>query len=399
MSLLRPEIEMLRQNGITKVALPYITDSNVIPLWFGEGDMVTPEFIRDAAKAALDDGKTFYCHTRGTQDLRDAIKSYLDALYHLDIDPDRISVPGSAMIGITISAHMVLTTGGHGLIVSPNWPNIDIAFRVTGAEVDYVRQRETAEGWQLGAAEIIAAVKPNTRAIFINSPCNPTGWIMSFEDQQELLEFCRQRDILIIADEVYHRLVYEPFKGNDSKDVRLLSPSFLSIARDDDPVIVVNGFSKAWAMTGWRVGWVVAPSRLATHWAILAESFNTGVTAFVQPGAVAALRGGEPVIAGLRRQYKAGRDLVMDVLGNHSAIEISSPRGAFYAFPRLKGLKSSLEFVKGVLKEEKVGIAPGYTFGPGNESRFRICFAHSHDRLQEGLGRIVRFIDRSQGYN
>jgi len=396
MNLLRPEIEALQQNGITKVALPYITDPDVIPLWFGEGDMVTPEFIRDAAKSALDEGKTFYCHTRGTQDLRDAIKGYLDGLYCLDLDPDRVSVPGSAMIGITIAAQMVLTTGSHGLIVSPNWPNVAIAFRVTGAEVGYVQQRDTAEGWRLSAAEIIAAVKSNTRAIFINSPCNPTGWIMTAEDQQELLEFCRQRDILIIADEVYHRLVYEPVKGGESMGNEFLSPSFLSIARDDDPVIVVNGFSKAWAMTGWRVGWVVAPSRMATHWAILAESFNTGVTAFVQPAAVVALQNGEPVIADLRNQYRKARDLVMDVLGDHPSIDISSPQGAFYAFPELKGLKSSLEFVQGILEEEKVGIAPGYTFGPGNESRFRICFAHSHDKLQEGLTRIVRFIDRTQ---
>jgi aspartate/methionine/tyrosine aminotransferase len=396
MSLLRPEIETLQQNGITRIALPYITDPDIIPLWFGEGDMVTPDFIRDAAKVALDQGRTFYCHTRGTQDLRDAIKLYLDGLYHLDLDPDRISVPGSAMIGITIAAHMVLTTGSHGLIVSPNWPNIDIAFRVTGADVSYVRQQETAEGWRLGAAEIISAVTPNTRAIFINSPCNPTGWIMSSEDQQELLEFCRERDILIIADEVYHRLVYEPFTGDEATGQQWLSPSFLSIARDDDPVIIVNGFSKAWAMTGWRVGWVVAPSRMAKHWAILAESFNTGVTAFVQPAAVAALQQGEPVIADLRIQYETARDIVMDILGDHPSIEISSPQGAFYAFPKLKGLKSSSEFVQGILEEEKVGIAPGDTFGPGNESRFRICFAHSHEVLQEGLERIVRFIDRMQ---
>lgn len=396
MSLLRPEIDTLQQNGITKVALPYITDPEIIPLWFGEGDMVTPDFIRDAAKAALDEGKTFYCHTRGTQDLRDAIKLYLDGLYSLDLDPDRISVPGSAMIGITIAAHMVLTTGSHGLIVSPNWPNIEIAFRVTGAEVSYVQQRETADGWRLTAAEIIRLLRPNTRAIFVNSPCNPTGWIMTPEDQQELLEFCRQREILIIADEVYHRLVYEPFVSTGSTGNQLLSPSFLSIARDDDPVVIVNGFSKTWAMTGWRVGWVVAPSRMATHWAILAESFNTGVTAFVQPAAVTALQDGEPVIAELRNQYRTARDLVMDVLGDHPSIEISSPQGAFYAFPKLKGLQSSLEFVQGILEEEKVGIAPGYTFGPGNESRFRICFAHSHEVLEEGLRRIVRYIDRMQ---
>ena len=386
MSPLRSEIEALEQNGITKVALPRITDPSVIPLWFGEGDMATPEFIREAAKAALDDGQTFYSHTRGREELRQAIKEYLDGLYGIDLNPSRITVPGAAMIGITIAAQMALTTGDHSLIVSPNWPNIETAYRVTGAEVSFVRQSEGADGWELSAREIIERTNPRTRSIFVNSPCNPTGWIMPEQDQRELLEFCRARNILLIADEVYQRLVYD----------REIAPSFLSIARDDDPLIVVNGFSKAWAMTGWRIGWVVTPARMATHWAILSECFNTGAPSFVQIAGIVALQDGEGVVKELRQRYRNGRDIVMEVLGNHPRIELSAPQGAFYAFPRIPGLGSSLAFVQGVLAEEDVGLAPGYTFGPGSEAHFRVCFAQSHPRLREGLERTLNYIDRHE---
>ena len=384
MNLLRPEIAALEQNGITRVALPRIGDPDVIALWFGEGDLVTEGFIRDAAKQALDDGDTFYAHTRGRQDLRNALKRYLDALYGIDLDPDRISVPGATMLGLTIAAQMVLTTGDHAIVVTPSWPNIEHTFRTTGADVAHVRRRRTSDGWHLDIADIRAALLPRTRALFINTPCNPTGWVMSSEQQAELLELCRERNILLIADEVYHRNVY----GGD------VAPSFLSIANGDDPLIVVNGFSKAWAMTGWRIGWVVAPSRLAEKWAILSECFNTGATVFVQRAAITALERGEEVVARLRDQYARGRDIVTEVLGCCPRIELTEPRGAFYAFPRLRGMRSSLAFAEGVLAEEGVGIAPGYTFGPGNEEYFRLCFALSHERLREGLDRIVRYIER-----
>ena len=173
-----------------------------------------------------------------------------------------------------------------------------------------------------------------------------------------------------------------------------VAPSFLTIAKDEDPVIVVNGFSKAWAMTGWRIGWVVAPSRLAETWAVLSECFNTGATVFVQRAAITALERGEGVVARLREQYARGRTIVAEVLGRSPRIELIEPRGAFYAFPRVRGMRSSLAFAQGVLAEESVGIAPGYTFGPGNEDCFRLCFAQSHERLREGLARIVRYIER-----
>lgn len=384
MSLFRDEIETLEQNGITFVAMTRIADPTVYPLWFGEGDIVTPDFIRDAAKQALDDGFTFYGHTQGRAELRDAIKAYLDRLYGFDLDAERVTVPGSTMLGITIAAQMALTTGSHGLIVSPNWPNIDRNFQITGADFDFVRQRFEAGRWWLNLDDLFAAVKPNTKAIFVNTPCNPTGWTMTADEQQQLLEFCRAREILIIADEVYHRNIY----GAD------VAPSFLSIANEEDPLIVISGFSKAFAMTGWRLGWMVTPKRYNEQLAAISECFNTSAPAFVQRAGIAALEQGESFVAQLREQYAGGRKLVMDILGNHPRIELSEPQGAFYAFPKLRGLSDSLAFAQGLLSEEDVGVAPGYTFGPQNEGYFRVCFALSHDRLEEALRRIVRYIDR-----
>ncbi len=383
----RDEIESLEQNGITRVAFKRMEDPTVIPLWFGEGDTVTPDFIREATKQALDDGQTFYTHTRGRPELRNALKTYLDGLYGIDLDERRITVPGAAMLGVTIAAQMALTTGDHGLIVGPVWPNIDSVFRITGAEVSYVRQRLTKNGWQLTVEEIIDAVRPGTRAIFVNSPCNPTGWVMSSEEQARLLDFARSERILIIADEVYHRTVFDGAHA----------PSFMSIARENDPVVVVNGFSKAWAMTGWRIGWVVTPLAHEIHWTALSECFNTTTNVFCQLGAVAALEQGEPFIREQQAQFARSRALVDAAFGNHPLIDYVSPAGAFYAFPKIKGCTDSMAFAEGLLEEEDVGIAPGYTFGPGNDAHFRICFARSPDRLAEGLARIVRYVERHYG--
>ena len=380
----REEIAALRNNGITGVANTRINDPDVIPLWFGEGDLATPDFIRDATIEALQRGETFYNHNRGRADLRDAIKTYLDGLYGVDINPDRVTVPGSTMLGLNISAQMALGRGDHGLIVSPAWPNIESAFQITGAEYEHVRQRQENGVWRLELQDLFDAVKPNTRCIFLNSPCNPTGWVMRPDEQRRLLDFCRNRNIWLIADEVYHRTVFD----------EQVAPSFLSITRDDDPVVVVSGFSKAWAMTGWRVGWVVAPAYATEQLGVMSECFNTGATTFVQIGAVTALEQGEEWVQRLALQYQAGRDITLEALGDHPRIEMLRPEGAFYAFPRVRGIESSLDFVKGVLAEENVGLAPGYTFGPGNEQHFRLCFAQSHERLREALKRVVRYIDR-----
>ena len=382
--MLRQEFETLEQNGITAVALPRIADPTVIPLWFGEGDAVTPEFIREAAKRALDDGLTFYDHPAGRADLRAAIKTYLDRLYGTDFAAGRIVVPGSSMLGIYMAARMVLGAGDHGIIVGPAWPNIDRSFQMTGGSFDFVRQRLEPAGWRLELEDVFAAVRPNTRTIFVNSPSNPTGWVMTSEEQSRLLDFCRERGIVIIADEVYHRNVFE---GE-------VAPSFLTVAAPDDPVIIINGFSKAFAMTGWRLGWMVAPAGFEEQTDAYSECCNTGAPNFIQSAGIAALAGGDRFVCEMREHYRAGRRTVMEILAPHPRIELSEPVGAFYAFPRVRGLRNSLDFAQGLLAEEDVGVAPGYTFGPGNEDHFRICFAKSHERLETALRRIVGYLDR-----
>ena len=384
----RPDIAGLEQNGITGVAAGRLDDPDVIPLWFGEGDLPTPDFIRRAAIEALDRGETFYTYTRGLPELRDAIDHYLTRTYGIELDPDRISVPGSSMLGVNMAVQMALRPGDQALVVAPYWPNIEIACRITGAEVMFVRQRETPEGWQLTADDIIEAATPATRCLYVNSPCNPTGWVMTREDQEQLLAFCRERNILLIADEVYHRHVEVDERGGGA-----VAPSFIEIARDDDPVVIINGLSKAWAMTGWRVGWVVAPLEQATLWAIMSECFNTGATVFAQHGAIAALADGEAAVAALRRQYQAARQIVIERLGNHPAITLAPPAGAFYAFPRISGVTNSRRFAEALLAAKDVGVAPGYTFGEGNDSHIRVCYALSHDRLKTGLDRILEFVD------
>ena len=385
MRYLREDIATLPPSGIARVALARLGDPGVIPLWFGEGDMVTPKFIRDAAVAALEEGETFYNYTRGTLQLREAIGEYLKRLLGVDIHPDRVTCPGSSMLSVTMAAQMALQKGDHAVAVAPHWPNIEMTLRIAGAEVTSVRQRLTASGWELQAAEIIAAVRPDTRLVFVNSPCNPTGWVMPADQQLELLEFCRERQVLLVADEVYHRMVYS---GNPS------APSFLSIARDDDPVVVVFGLSKSWAMTGWRLGWVITPRDNATAWQIMSENFNTGAAVFTQRAAAVALRDGEELVAERLAHYARGRDIVMEELGGHPRLTLSEPEGAFYAFPHIEGISSSLDFALGLLEAEDVGVAPGYTFGEGNEQHVRICFARSHEQLTEGLRRLVRYLDQ-----
>ena len=176
---------------------------------------------------------------------------------------------------------------------------------MTGAAFDFVRQRLEPQGWRLELADLFAAARPETKAIFLNTPCNPTGWVMPRGEQQRLLDFCRERGIVLIADEVYHRNVFEA-------DV---APSFLSIAKPDDPLIVVNGFSKAFAMTGWRLGWMIVPVGYDEQMAAFSECSNTGAPPFIQKAGIVALTQGEPFVRELRERYRAGRESVMRLPG------------------------------------------------------------------------------------
>jgi aspartate aminotransferase len=384
-SPIRPVIRTLEPSGIGKVTALGLGDPGILPLWFGETDLVTPPFIRQAAISALEDGQTFYTNARGILPLREAIRDFHKRTLGADIDIARITVPGAAMLAAVTALQMCCEGGDNVVIVSPIWPNIFQATRVVGAEPRLVRLDEdwSAGRWHLDLDKLFAACDGRTKAMFIASPGNPTGWMLTAAEQKIILEFCRARGIAILADEVYGTLIY---------DGAAHAPSFLSIADEDDAVFAINSFSKPWAMTGWRIGWLVHPKSVEPAAAAMAQCNNTGATHFVQYGALAALSPeGDAFRATLLERCRSGRDVVEDFIKRQNRVRWMKPDGAFYGFLHVDGLKDSLGFCQNMVKNDKVGVSPGWAFSlgdPRDDSYLRICFAQDPARLAEALERL-----------
>ena len=384
-SPIRPLLEQLRPNGIVEVANMGLDRPGLIPLWFGESDLVTPEFIRDAAARALAEGKTFYTYARGIPELRQAIAGFHQRTLGLAIDPERVTVPGAAMLSIVTALQCVVETGDNVVIIAPVWPNIFQAAQVAGAEVRLVRLDEdwNSGRWRLDLDKLFAQCDARTKAIFISSPNNPTGWTASRGEQQAMLDFARARGIAIISDEVYGTMVY---------DGSAHAPSFLQIADENDAVFVINSFSKPWAMTGWRIGWLTHPRNLAEAMRVLSPASNTGTTTFIQYGALAALTPqGDTFRETFRARCAANRAVVSDFIARQNRVRWMAPDGAFYGFLEVEGLTDSLAFAKDLVMRANVGTAPGSTFGlgdPRDEAYVRVCFARDAEGLAEGLRRI-----------
>ena len=383
---IRPEIRNLRDNPIGEIArLAWSSGRDVIPLYFGETDLVTPPFIRDAAKTALDEGHTFYTYALGIEPLRAALKTYLDGLYGLNLAPERVAVPGSSMLSVMMALQCVVRTGDNVVIVAPIWPNIFLAAEAAGAEVRFARLGQSGDGgWTFDLDRIAAACDERTKAIFVCSPGNPTGWVMTREEQRDLLAFARARGLALIADEVYARLV---FGAN-------VAPSFLELVEDDEPVFVIGGFSKAWAMTGWRIGWVIGPKSLTRSLATLAGINNTGATVFAQYGALAALTDprGEELVQEMRQRCADGLTIVRDALTRTDRIGPLKVDGTFYAFLQIRGEHDSHRLACDLVTHAGVGVAPGSAFGPGNEDFIRICFALGKDKMRIAMDRLLSHV-------
>ena len=353
--------------------------SDILPLWFGEGDDPTPSFITDATAAAMKSGQTFYTPNRGIPELRAAIQRYLKRTYDQDVAIERITVTASGMNALMLITQCILGPGDNGVVIGPVWPNGQQAMRVMGAEprrVDLTPQPDG--GWRLDLDRLFDACDENTRVISINSPGNPTGWLASEEELRAILDFCKSRGIWVLSDEVYSRIVYD----------RPYAPTFLTIAEPDDPVIIVNSFSKSWSMTGWRLGWIVAPPRLQTEIEKMTEFNISHATTFVQHGGVAAMDHGDAYTASLVARYGQARDLVFQRLSALPRVRLARPEGAFYAFFALDGMTDSLAFCLKLLETAKVGLAPGIAFGDSGEGRIRLCFAASLPKLSEALDRL-----------
>lgn len=375
---IRPGIAALRGSRIREVANAGMGRPGIIPMWFGESDLPTPDFIREAAAEALRRGETFYTPNAGVPALREAIVRYMTRLYGRPIDIDRITVSASGMNAIMIALQALVDAGDNVVLVGPMWPNAADCVRVLGGEARFAILDPGNQGWRLDLDRLEQLVDTRTRAIFVNSPGNPTGWMMEAAEQQRLLDFARARGIWIVADEVYARIVYD----------RDVAPSFVSLAAPDDPVIVINSFSKAWCMTGWRLGWFTAPAALADTLQKLTEFNIAGPTSFAQWGGVAALDQGEEFIAAQRARLAQSRAIVVERLAKFRRVRFTPPAAAFYAFFAVEGLTDSVAACKRILEETGVGLAPGSAFGEAGEGHIRMCYAISPERVAEALDRL-----------
>jgi aspartate/methionine/tyrosine aminotransferase len=265
--------------------------------------------------------------------------------------------------------------------VVPLWPNLQEIPKILGATVDTVALEFSPKGWKLDLDELLDRLKPGTRALYLNSPNNPTGWTVTKEEQKAILARCRKHGIWIFADDAYERLYYgEPG----------IAPSFLDISSENDRLISANTFSKSWLMTGWRLGWLVVPPGLTADLGKLIEYNTSCAPVFVQRAGIAAVKEGEPVIARTRYRFRKARDLLIKSLEEIPRVQVAVPSGTMYAFLRVDGVTDSLAFCKQLVRDVGLGLAPGSAFGPEGEGFVRWCFAASEDKLADGVARLRR---------
>ncbi len=381
----RPEIVALRGSKIREVANAGFGRTDVLPFWFGESDRATPDFIRDAAVRALNEGRTFYTHNLGRLDLREALAAYLSRLHGTGVDVERLAITSSGVNALMVAAEALLSPGDRVVVVDPVWPNVAEIPKIMGARVATVPIRPCKGRFALDLDRLMDALTPDTRALFLNSPNNPTGWILPAEHRAAVLERCRRHGTWLIADDVYERLHFGEAPS---------APSFLPMIDAQDRVVSANSFSKAWRMTGWRLGWLVAPPALVERLGVLLEYNTSCAPDFVQSAALAALTEGEPHIAELRAELAESRDRLVGALRAMPGVEAPMPDGGMYAFFRLAHCDDSLATAKRLVAEAGLGVAPGAAFGEDGEGWLRWCFAAEPDKLEAGLARLTAWLAR-----
>lgn len=381
--MLRTSLDSLPASRIREVANAALGRDDLVKFWFGEGDLPTPAFIRDAAKRALDAGETFYNHNLGLIELREEIAAYVSRLHGVTVDADRIAVTSAGVNALSLIAQALLDPGDRVAIVTPVWPNVTSIPRILGAEVVRVPLAAQAGRWSLDLDRLLDAAR-GARAVIVNSPNNPTGWTMPQDQWDALLAFCRRHGLWLVADDAYERLVY---------DGSAHAPGVLAAVDADERFISANTFSKSWSMTGWRLGWLVAPRRFIANFAKLVE-FNTSCAPpFVQRAGVLALRDGEALVRETVVRLARARDLLARRLAALPGVEAAPPPGAMYLFFRIPGRSDdSLSFAKELVTRVGLGLAPGIAFGPEGEGYLRWCFAATEALIEEGVRRLQDFL-------
>ncbi|MXN50294.1 aminotransferase class I/II-fold pyridoxal phosphate-dependent enzyme [Shinella sp. AETb1-6] len=370
------------ESGIVEVVNYARGREGLIPLWVGEGDLPTPDFIARAASDALMRGETFYTWQRGIPELRAALSRYYARRFGISLPPEHFYVVGSGMQAIKLAIEALVSPGDDMVYLTPTWPNFAAAAELSGANPIAVPLDFANGRWQIDLARVEAAITPKTRVLFINTPSNPTGWTATREDLSDLLAMARRHGLWIMADEIY--ALYHYAGGR--------APSFLDVMEEGDRVIFVNSFSKNWSMTGWRVGWIVAPPEMGQVIENLVQYSTSGVPQFLQQGAITALDEGDAFVQANIDKAAKNRDVFCDALIATNRVETLKPDGALYAFLKIDGVTDSRRAALDIVDRTNVGLAPGTAFGPGGELFMRACFLRDPKDILEAADRLARYI-------
>lgn len=370
------------QSGIVELVNYARGREGLIPLWAGEGDLPSPEFINAATKASLDAGETFYTWQRGLPELRQALSRYYERHFSVSLPMDHFFATSSGMHAINLCVQALSAPGDEIIYLSPSWPNIVASIGIAGAQAVPVPVDFVDGGWSLNIGKLEAAITPRTKALFINTPSNPTGWTATEEDLKDILALARRHGLWIIADEIYALYYYNGARA----------PSFMDIQEPDDRIIYANSFSKNWSMTGWRVGWIVAPPEIGQVLENLIQYSSSGLTPFMQRGAIAALDQGDEFLRSNIERARTSRDILCDALIATNRVQTLKPDGAIYAFLRIDGIDDPRKAAFDIVDKTLVGLAPGTAFGAGGENFLRACFLRDPNQVKEAAGRLADYI-------
>jgi aspartate/methionine/tyrosine aminotransferase len=359
------------------------TGRSVIHLEIGEPDFDTPSNVREAAKTALDAGATHYPPFAGIPDLRAAIAEDSAARKGFPIDPSQVFVTVGGK-GVMVYAILALVDPGDEVIVpDPGYPIYESLTRFIGGTPVPIPIRMENE-FRLDVDELASLITPKTKLLVVNSPANPTGGVLTPSDIERIAELAVRHDLLVLADEIYARILYD-----GAEHVSLASLPGMA-----DRTIVLDGFSKTYAMTGWRLGYAIVPKWLEKAYGTLIINTVSGATAFAQAGAVEALRGPQGEVDDMVTEFRARRDLIVDGLNDIPGVRCLLPRGAFYVFPDIAatGLTGA-ELADRLLPETGVCVLAGTAFGQVGRDHIRISYANSRENLTEALGRLRAFVE------
>jgi len=382
---LAPSLAQITPSRIRAIADVAFGMEGVLKLHFGESNLPTPAYIKAAATQAIEDGYTFYSENAGLPTLRAAIAQKYDELQGVTLDPaTEIIVTTSGVQALNVTIRCTLDPGDEALILTPNWPNGTEIVRLYGATPKEVPFALEGERFVIDFAALAAALTPKTKLLLYTSPSNPLGWVATVAEQQQLLDFCRQHGLWLLADEVYERIY---FNGP-------VAPSILRLCTRDDAVIAVQSFSKSYCMTGWRLGWAVARRDLIAKATPLNEFIISHAPTFVQKAGEVALRRGDDDIAARSELFQERMAFCYAALNSVKTVTVPKPEGAFYLFPRIGGVEDSFAFALDLLQTTGVAVAPGSAFGNGGEGSIRICCASDLSILEPAMQRLGRFIEQ-----